>query len=55
MILINKVPHPKVINFIRAKVLSCPKRKLGKIPKQMSTGFYLPTPFTLIIPSHSKS
>ena len=28
---INKVPHRKVKIFIRAKVLRCPKRKLGHV------------------------
>ena len=27
----NKVPHRKVSNYIRAKVPSCPKRKLGRV------------------------
>ena len=31
IILINKVPHCKVSNFIRAKVPSCPKRKLVNV------------------------
>ena len=36
-ILINKVPHHKVGNFIRAKVPSCSKRKLGRVKNNKYT------------------